>query len=292
MSSAWRSSFSIQRGTVDAEPLEELQGLERTADREAEHDRHRLEVLRGALVVVVGDQVLGRVDVVDDLGDEEGAARGLLRDQPEVLVALARVSLGDRDPAERQLRLHLVAQLVGSGERGEDRLLARGGPDEHRRAPGTGPAPPTRSGNDPLGTCPPRGRRWRGPPAGEITGEIVGGVHRRQERERALVGIAVAFVVDVVEDEAVDRQRPQPLQGDPGDLRGLLRARRQSRRRHREEQELARPSSDAPLQIHARNRSRGPSGRLTRWRQIHPPEPICGGGLILRGPRLNDEILP
>jgi hypothetical protein len=90
---------------------------------------------------------------------------------------------------------------------------------------------------------------------GEIAGEVVGGVHRRQERERALVGVAVAFVVDVVEDKAVDRHRPQPLQGDPGDLRGLLRARRQSRRRHREEQELARASREALVEIHARNRS-------------------------------------
>ena len=170
MSSAWRSSFSIQRGTVDAEPLEELQGLERTADREAEHDRHRLEVLRGALVVVVGDQVLGRVDVVDDLGDEEGAARGLLRDQAQVLVALARVSLGDRDPTERQLRLHLVAQLVGSGERGEDRLLARGGPDEHRQRPGRILLLQPGAETILCGTCPPRGRRWRGPPAGRDHG--------------------------------------------------------------------------------------------------------------------------
>lgn len=258
MSSAWRSSFSIQRGDGDAEPLEELQGLERTADREAEHDRHRLEALGGALVVIVGDQVLGRVDVVDDLGDEEGAARGLLRDQTEVLIALARVSLGDRDPTERQLRLHLVAQLVGPGKRGENRLLARGGPDEHRERPGRvlllQPGAETI-----LWVLAHRAVDDRGDlqPA-KITDEIGGGVHRRQERERALVGIAVAFVVNVVEDEAVDCQRSQPLQGDTADLCGLLRARRQSRRRYREEQELARPSSDALLQIHARNRSREP----------------------------------
>ena len=47
----------------DAEPLEELQGLERPADREAEDERYRGEVPRGALVVVVRDQVLRRVDV-------------------------------------------------------------------------------------------------------------------------------------------------------------------------------------------------------------------------------------
>ena len=88
----------------DAEPLQELQRLHRATDREREDDRHRFQVVRDALVAIVGDEVLRGVDVVDDLGDEERASCSLFLEQPEVLPARARVPLGDRDTAERQLR--------------------------------------------------------------------------------------------------------------------------------------------------------------------------------------------
>jgi hypothetical protein len=67
----------------------------------------------------------------------------------------------------------------------------------------------------------------------------VGRVHRRQEGERPLLGIAVAFVVDVVEDQPVEAERLEPAGGDVGDLPRLLRRGPRPRRGQREEQELA-----------------------------------------------------
>ena len=74
---------------VDAEPPQEVQRLHRPADREREDERDPCHAARPALVVVVGDEVLRRVEVVDDLGDEEPAARLLLGQQERGLV-LAR----------------------------------------------------------------------------------------------------------------------------------------------------------------------------------------------------------
>ena len=82
--------------------------------------------------------------------------------------------------------------------------------------------------------------------------QIVGRVHRRKERERSFVGVAVGLVVDVVEDQAVDVERFQALEGDISDLLGLLRGGRQPWRGQREEQELTPEGHDAMLEIHAR----------------------------------------
>src|ERR1700689_1135076 len=63
---------------VDAEPSEEFQGLHRAAHRKGEHDRDRIKAAIRELVGIVGYQILGSVDVVNDLGDEVGAAGVLL----------------------------------------------------------------------------------------------------------------------------------------------------------------------------------------------------------------------
>jgi hypothetical protein len=81
----------------------------------------------------------------------------------------------------------------------------------------------------------------------EITSEVLGRVHRRQERKRAFVGITVALIIDVVKNEAIYPHRPQSRECDLSDLPGLLRSGRQPRRRHRENQELTHPIGDALL---------------------------------------------
>ncbi len=91
--------------------------------------------------------------------------------------------------------------------------------------------------------------------ADEIASEVLGRVHRRQERERAFVGIAVAFVIDVIKNEAIYSHRPKPRNCDLSDLPGLLRSARQPRWRHREDQELTDPIGDALLELHGPNRS-------------------------------------
>jgi len=83
--------------------------------------------------------------------------------------------------------------------------------------------------------------------ADEITSEVLGRVHRRQERERAFVGITVALVIDVVKNEAIYSHRPESRECDLSDLPGLLRSGRQPRWRHREDQELTHPIGDALL---------------------------------------------
>ena len=158
VSSAWRRSFSIQRGTVDAEPAEEPQGLHRSAHRKGEHDRDRIEVAVATLVGIVGDQILGCVDVVDDLGDEVGAAGLLLGDQPEVLVVFASVPLGYRDGAEEQVGSrprHGVAVPCGASWQHASRVR-----EHRRRRPFVGRCPATRSnrGVHPRCTSPSRDR--------------------------------------------------------------------------------------------------------------------------------------
>jgi hypothetical protein len=83
--------------------------------------------------------------------------------------------------------------------------------------------------------------------ADEITSEVLGRVHRRQERERAFVGITVALVIDVVKNEAIYPHRPESRECDLSDLPGLLRSGRLPRWRHRENQELTYPIGDALL---------------------------------------------
>src|ERR1700752_4659471 len=57
----------------------------------------------------------------------------------------------------------------------------------------------------------------------------VGSCSGSHERGRAFVGIAVALVIDVVENEAVYRDRPQARECDLRDPSGLLRFGRQLR---------------------------------------------------------------
>jgi hypothetical protein len=61
-------------------------------------------------------------------------------------------------------------------------------------------------------------------PGLEVPIQIVGWVHRRQEREGPFLGVAVGLVIDVVEDQAVHAEGLQALEGDIGDLLGLLRS--------------------------------------------------------------------
>ena len=42
--------------------------------------------------------------------------------------------------------------------------------------------------------------------------QVVGRVHRRQERKRSFLGVAVALVIDVVEDQAVEAEGLQALE--------------------------------------------------------------------------------
>ena len=103
MSFGRRSSFAIQCGTSTPSHWGNSKVF-KEPQTENVQNRHRLHVLGGTLVAIVRDQVLRSVDVVDDLGDKEGAACSLFCDEPEVLIARARVPLGDRDSAWRQVR--------------------------------------------------------------------------------------------------------------------------------------------------------------------------------------------
>ena len=85
--------------------------------------------------------------------------------------------------------------------------------------------------------------------------EVVGRVHGREEREGSLLGVAVALVVDVVEHEAIEGERAEPVQCDVGDLLGPLRRGRLPGRGDREEQELAVAFRDATPKIHDDNRT-------------------------------------
>ena len=119
----------------------------------------------------------------------------------------------------------------------------------------------------------------------EVAGEIDSRVHRGQERERAFVGIAVALVIDVVEDEAVDPHRSESLEGHFGDLPGLPWSCREPRWRHREKQKLTRPVGDAALQVQARNRSPPTNGSTPGGTRVAAIRAQATGPLVLQRKR-------
>jgi hypothetical protein len=119
----------------------------------------------------------------------------------------------------------------------------------------------------------------------EVAGEIDRRVHGGQERERTFVGIAVALVIDVVEDEAVDPHRSESLEGHFSDLPGLLWSCRQPRWRHREKQKLTRPVGDAALQVHARNRSPPTNGSTPGGTRVAAIRAQATGPLALQRKR-------
>src|SRR3954453_24183415 len=86
---------------VDAKPTQKVERSHGPAHGKGEHDGHRRSSALGALIVVVGDEVLGCVEVVDHLSDEESATFVLLREQPQMLVMSATVALRNRNPADR-----------------------------------------------------------------------------------------------------------------------------------------------------------------------------------------------
>ena len=172
-----------------------------------------------------------------------------------MLPAPARVPLRDRDTSEEEIRAHLAPEFVGPQQRGCDRLLTRGRPDEHRQRLGWGLFAEPRAKTllwVLADSAVHDGGHFQ---ADEIASEVVGWVHRGEERKGAFLGIAVALVINVVEHEAVDAHGAQALKRLRGDLTGLLRLGRQARWRQREEQELTRPLGNAPLQLHAPKRS-------------------------------------
>src|ERR1700733_5504164 len=106
-----------------------------------------------------------------------------------MLPAPARVALGDRDPSEKEIRAHLAPEFVGSRQRGCYRLLTRGRTYEHRQRVGGGLFAEPRlklllwvladsAVHD--------GGHFQ---ADEIASEVVGRVHRGQERKGAFLGI-------------------------------------------------------------------------------------------------------
>ena len=90
-----------------------------------------------------------------------------------------------------------------------------------------------------------------------MIGEVVGGIQRRHERERALGRVALRLVGDVVEDQAVQTERAQTPGGHGGDLPHLFGFRRQTRWCEGEEQKLAVTGLDAADEIHGRHRTGG-----------------------------------
>ena len=105
-SAACLRSFSIQRGTSTPSHRRKSSVF---IDPQTENVKTNgaAHAARPTLVVIVGDEVLRRVEVVDDLGHEEPAAGLLLGQQAQVLVLAAAVALGYRDAAQRQRRVEL-----------------------------------------------------------------------------------------------------------------------------------------------------------------------------------------
>jgi hypothetical protein len=96
--------------------LHESQCLLRAARGKREHDWHWLDTKTAGAEGVVGEQRLRGGHVVNRLSDEEAAARLGLGEDALVLVARARVSLGDRDPAKHLRGCLLSGQSVGIGQ--------------------------------------------------------------------------------------------------------------------------------------------------------------------------------
>jgi hypothetical protein len=85
-----------------------------------------------------------------------------------------------------------------------------------------------------------------------VVGKEVGGIQRRHERERPLGRIALALVVDVVEDQAVQPNRAQSRDGRLGDLLRTLAIGVVPRWCQCEKQKLALTDFDALDEIHRR----------------------------------------
>ncbi len=177
-----------------------------------------------------------------------------------MLILAPAVALGDRDAAQLERRVGVPAQRLGVGERRSSGRGARGRSDEDRHHPcgilRRQPRPKLigrvlahRAIHD--------HRRW---PGVEVIGEVVGGIQRRHERERALGRVALRLVGDVVEDQAVQAERAQTRGGHVGDLPHLPGFRRQTRWGEGEEQKLAVTGLDAADEIHGRDRTGGGQG--------------------------------
>ena len=122
-----RRSFSIQRGTSTP-------SQRRNSRVFIEPHTEKVNTIGTganlARVAVVGDEVLGGVEVVDDLGHEEPASGLLLGDQAQVLVLPPAVPLRDGHPTEQQVRAQLPPQRLCLGE-SHRRHCAAGGSADH-----------------------------------------------------------------------------------------------------------------------------------------------------------------
>ena len=177
-----------------------------------------------------------------------------------MFVAGACVPFRDRDTSEEQVRAQFAPDFVRARQRRRSRPITGRGPDEDRHGSGRHLVTQPRAKVD-LRVLADRAVHDGGHlQLREGASEVLGWVHRGQERERTLLGIAIGLVVDVVEHQAVDPHGPQTLEGCGGDLPDLRWFRRQARWGHGEQQELTGAIDDAPLQVHARKPS-GWSGR-------------------------------
>jgi hypothetical protein len=84
----------------NSQPLHERQCLRGTAGGKRENDWHWLDAGPASGERVVGQERFRGGHIVDRLGDEETAARLSLGEDALVLVAGARVALGDGDSAK------------------------------------------------------------------------------------------------------------------------------------------------------------------------------------------------
>ena len=193
---------------------------------------------------VVRYQVLRSVDVVDDLRDEEGAPGFLLRDQAQMLVAPAGVPFWNRDAPEPQIGSCLRPQLLGADKRGRRLHVSGRSADEHRQCVvGVLGFQPRTQIILPVLADSSIHHDWRGPVRQVLCPEACR-VDRGQERKRSLLRVAIALVVDVVEDQTIQTQRSQALLCHIGDLLGPLRSDRDPRRSQCKEQKLTPPCRD------------------------------------------------
>jgi hypothetical protein len=95
-----------------------------------------------------------------------------------------------------------------------------------------------------------------GRPTREVVREVVRGVECRREGERPLSRIPRNFVINVVEDQAVEIQRAQAGDGGVGNLLHAFALGGRARWRQRKQQELTCAAVDAAHKIHGQDRSR------------------------------------
>ena len=207
---------------VDTEPAQELKRPHRPAHREREGDRCGDRSSGGAGVVVVRDEVLRRVDVVDDLRHEEAAAGVLFREQSQMFVVAPAVTFRYRDAPREQLRVGVAAQRLRLGKRRSRLGVPARCSDEHRQnTRRVLPFEPSlklrarvlgdRAVDDDWAV-----------PTRQVFGEVGRRVEGRHERERALGGVSGCLVGDVVEHQAVHVERAEAIEGGVGDLLGSV----------------------------------------------------------------------